>query len=358
MPRVTTTAVLLFLAECKSIGDVILNIIFIKKMLYPIKLKITDLFVKPHYINIQKDKKIIIIDCFGITENDFSVNNENFEFVFDFKKVNNADYKRIVAFFGAPPKENLKQMSSLKLLQLSSVGTNGYEIQDIYYNNKLPIITNCSGVFSTPISEYVLGMMLLLSKYSISNYASKRLAISQQNDIQVLGSTVLILGLGDIGKKVALGCRAIGAEKIIAIKKNIDKGYEYADEIYSLENLSEVIQQADFIISTLPESKETKNIFDINLFKKMKSNAIFINVGRKTSVVEKDLIYAIKNKIISGAALDPSSDMIQTKKINRLITTGHTSYFSNQNKFRALQLFDYQIKCLYEQKFDLLKNKL
>ena len=96
--------------------------------------------------------------------------------------------------------------------------------------------------------------------------------------------------------------------KIIAVKKRINgdfPGKEYVDEIYSLENLKEeTINKADFIYATLPETKETINIFDKNFFKKMNKNAVFINVGRGNAVVEDDIVDALENNIIRGALLD------------------------------------------------------
>ena len=88
--------------------------------------------------------------------------------------------------------------------------------------------------------------------------------------------------------------------KINAVKKRISDnfiGKEYLENIYTFDNLpDEIINQADFIYATLPETKETVNIFDKNFFKKMNKNAVFINVGRGNAVVEDDIIEALEKR--------------------------------------------------------------
>ena len=96
--------------------------------------------------------------------------------------------------------------------------------------------------------------------------------------------------------------------KIIGVnrtKRDNIPGKEFLDELYTIKELpDEVINKADYIYATLPSTPETDNIFDKNFFKKMKKEAVFINVGRGNVVVEEDIADALNNNIIRGAALD------------------------------------------------------
>lgn len=79
-----------------------------------------------------------------------------------------------------------------------------------------------------------------------------------------------------------------------------------ADEILSNseEDLTRLLSESDFVVNVMPFTPQTANFFDLEKFKKMKANGVFLNIGRGKSVVEADLITALKERIIAGAYLD------------------------------------------------------
>ena len=98
-----------------------------------------------------------------------------------------------------------------------------------------------------------------------------------------------------------------------------------------MEKNNITINKADYIYATLPETKETINIFDLFFFKKMNKNAVFINVGRGNAVVEDDIVNALENNIIRGALLDvtPVEPLNKDSKLynispNKLLITNHS----------------------------------
>ena len=138
--------------------------------------------------------------------------------------------------------------------------------------------------------------------------------------------------------------------KINAVKKRISDnflGKEYLENIYTLDNLPDkIINEADFIYATLPETKETINIFDKKFFNKMNKNAVFINVGRGNAVVEDDIIYALENDIIKGAVLDvtPEEPLKKESKLynispKKLLLTNHTLCFNNETVNMGFEFF-------------------
>jgi phosphoglycerate dehydrogenase-like enzyme len=123
-------------------------------------------------------------------------------------------------------------------------------------------------------------------------------------DMQELsGSTVLICGMGNLGRTVAekfrlMGCRIMGIRKVI---HDIPHGFE---EVYNLRMMPGVIGKADIIISCLPVTRETAGVFNADVFMKMRPSALFFNIGSAAAVAEDDLIAALQNSIIAGAGLD------------------------------------------------------
>ena len=180
---------------------------------------------------------------------------------------------------------------------------------DNLINNDNIIISNSKGAYSDSLGEIGITSMMYFS-YHIYSYVESQqkrqwtplvnTTLSQKN--------LLILGYGNNGvclaKKAKLGFNM----KINAVKRKITEnfeGKEYLDNIYTLDNLPDkTINEADYIYATLPETKETINIFDKTFFEKMNKNAVFINVGRGNAVVEEDIIYALENGLIKGAVLD------------------------------------------------------
>ncbi len=127
----------------------------------------------------------------------------------DFDNLSDEELKRVEIVCKTIPKEKLKIMKSLKWLQLTSAGLNGYERTSLYFDSKRPpILTNARGVYSTPIAEYVAASMIMMSRSALSNnlctrYSHRSLKIAHEQNIELQKSTVVIFGCGDIGRKIA-----------------------------------------------------------------------------------------------------------------------------------------------------------
>lgn len=118
----------------------------------------------------------------------------------------------------------------------------------------------------------------------------------------VYGKTLGIIGLGNIGKQVAL--RASGFNmRVIAFDFYPDEKFaaEHNIEFVSLDALTE---QSDFITLHTPLTDDTRNLFDAARLHRMKKNAFLINVSRGGVVSETDLFRALQDNVIAGAAAD------------------------------------------------------
>ena len=119
------------------------------------------------------------------------------------------------------------------------------------------------------------------------------------------------------------------------------------NDFISPENLEEFINEADFVISTIPHTPNTEKIFNYNFFKKMKNSSFFINIGRGKTVVLDDLVKALKNKEISGAGLDvfekePLPENHELWKFENAIITPHIAA--------------YDVPYLDERRYELIKK--
>ena len=133
------------------------------------------------------------------------------------------------------------------------------------------------------------------------------------HDIDVLyDKTMAILGFGSIGSYCGKVARHGFHTRVIGIDKfEVKDPYvrTCADKIVGMDKLPEVLPEADFFVSVLPQTEETTNLLtNETCFSKMKPSAIFMNIGRGKVVNEEHLVQALIDKRIAGAVLDVTSE--------------------------------------------------
>jgi glyoxylate reductase len=121
--------------------------------------------------------------------------------------------------------------------------------------------------------------------------------------VDLQGKTIGILGLGRIGSTLAKRAKAFDMKIIYHNRKHVSKTREKSlnAKYVSFEKL---ITDSDFISIHVPHTKETDQLFDMKILKKMKKTAFLINTSRGKVINEKDLVAALKKKTIAGAGLD------------------------------------------------------
>jgi phosphoglycerate dehydrogenase-like enzyme len=121
--------------------------------------------------------------------------------------------------------------------------------------------------------------------------------------IHLAGSTLGIVGLGGIGRGIAK--RAVAFEmNVVAVDPGPPEVPEYVRQLWSPENLDELLTVSDFVVISAPHTPRTASWFHREQFRRMKRSAWLINVGRGAIVELEDLSAALSNREISGAALD------------------------------------------------------
>lgn len=192
-------------------------------------------------------------------------------------------------------------LPKLKWIHMTSAGVDTLPPE---IKNSDIIVTNSSGVHPIPISEHVFTYMLMFAR-GFNQTTRNQFEKNWDREVQVFelhGKTIGIVGLGRIGKKVAEIAKAFQM-KVLATARHTNPE-EHVDQMFSMGNLVELLQNADFVVNCLPGTEETRGLFTLDKFKQMKRSSYFISIGRGFSTVEKDLITALQQKIIAGAGLD------------------------------------------------------
>ena len=204
---------------------------------------------------------------------------------------------------GNVPAEKIRASNRLEFLQLNSAGADPYVIPGILSDGT--ILTNATGAYSKAVAEHMFGMMFMLQKkLHLYRDAQARTEWTDEGTVvSITDATVLVVGLGDIGLHFARMAKALGAYTL-GIKRRKCECPDGVDELYTTEQLDEVLPRADVIVSFLPGTKETHHIYTKERFALMKKQAIFLNGGRG-SAVDTDLLYEVlKNHQIMAAGID------------------------------------------------------
>ena len=170
------------------------------------------------------------------------------------------------------------------------------------------LVTNMQRIGGPVIAEHVMGMMLAFTRgldiyIPAQSKREFRRATPPGRMEVVAGKTMLVVGLGGIGSEVAKRAHALGM-KVVATRNSGRTGPEYVSYVGLPDELPKLTGEADFIVNTAPLTAQTTGMFNAAFFGRMKPSAYFINVARGGSVVTADLVAALTEKKIAGAALD------------------------------------------------------
>ena len=166
----------------------------------------------------------------------------------------------------------------------------------------VPLI-NVPGGSGIPIAEFVLGLMLNHSKHYIQMWENQKVhKFDRIQGDELCGKTLGIIGLGGIGRQIAKRAKAfdmhvIGTEVQIMDIPSVDK-------VYLTNQVEDVFKQSDFVVLSCPETPETIGLINKESLKWMKPTGYLINCARGSLVVKEDLMQALREKWIGGAAND------------------------------------------------------
>jgi len=247
--------------------------------------------------------------------------------------------------FGRIPPHLLIELPNLKWLHLGSAGANGMTDISLYANKSI-ILTKSSGTFGIPIAEHIVGMMVALGRnfgYYYNKQSERDWCSSFPDLLDISGSTVLIIGLGDIGTEVSKHLAGFGCQ-LIGFRRDETKLHKTINDVRPISRLRESLPEADYIIVCTPGTTETINLFGREEFELMKSRAIIINVGRGMVIDGYALAVALNEHKIFGAGLDvtdpePLPAEHPLWKARNILITPHVSAATQVTAERRVQVF-------------------
>lgn len=241
---------------------------------------------------------------------------------------------------------NLQSLApNLKWVHLLSAGVDEVKRANLEYSDI--VFTTSKGVHATPLSEWVLGAMLaMVKKIPQIVEAQRKREYRKFIGGELCGLTAGILGVGNIGLRVAHLCKALDM-RVVGTKRSVtsvEKDYGPVDELFPAHQLPRILEQSDFLIICLPGTEETSHLLGAKEFNQMKKGSYVINVGRGGIIDEKALLAALDAGIVAGGVLDvfaeePLNQDNPLWQESRLLISPHIAGNSFRYEERATKLF-------------------
>ncbi|MDV6011727.1 D-2-hydroxyacid dehydrogenase [Haloechinothrix sp. LS1_15] len=190
----------------------------------------------------------------------------------------------------------------LRWLHIASAGVDPVMFDELRAGDV--VLTNSRGVFDTPIAEYVLGAILALAKdlFHTRDLQREKRWVHRET-ARVAGTSAVVVGTGPIGRAIARLLRAAGIRVSGAGRRYREHDSDFG-VVYPSDSLSEHVGGVDYVIAVAPLTEQTSRMFDRHVFRAMRNDAWFINVGRGELAETSDLIEALDTGQLRGAVLD------------------------------------------------------
>lgn len=190
---------------------------------------------------------------------------------------------------------------NLRWIQLHNAGTEGY-------CQRMPqgaLLTNATGAYGPVIAEYMVGAVLSLFWYSAAYFQQQtRRCWHKLGHARVIaGSTVVVVGLGDIGRSFGQRMAALGA-MVYGVKRRGGQAPAWLAGLCGPDGLDGLLPRADILALCLPGNDDTRHTLDERRIGLMKQDAVVVNVGRGGAVDTDALCAALYAGRLGGAALD------------------------------------------------------
>ena len=164
-------------------------------------------------------------------------------------------------------------------------------------------LSRAVGIFGQVMAEYVLTYMLGHEREVIARLLSQvERKWDNRTGRSLVGRKVLIVGAGDIGQSVAQFLVPFGVE-LYAIASTAREQAPFR-EVATLSDLPRLVGQMDYVVNLLPNTPQTHDLYDAELFALFNPEAVFINAGRGVAVVDADLVEALRVGHLAGAIID------------------------------------------------------
>lgn len=253
------------------------------------------------------------------------------------------DVKDVCAVLGHLPAALVPAAEELEWLQTQSAGVDRYTSVPLLPENV--ILTNAVGGYGVAVSEHMTALTLAVMKnlpiYS-ANQVRHNWLRGTKNAKQIEGSTVLVLGMGNIGTNYARQMKGLGCH-VIGVRRSDKPMPEYFDEQYLLEDLDRILPQADIVAMVIPGGHQTAKLMDARRLFLMKEGSVIVNAGRGVSIDTEALAEALRSGHLAGAGLDvtdpePLNEDNPLWDLENVLITPHIAGMLEGNRDRVSEI--------------------
>jgi phosphoglycerate dehydrogenase-like enzyme len=274
-------------------------------------------------------------------------------------KVGEAD---VLVISGLWRNDLLDRASKLRFIQSIGAGTDQFPREEL--SRRGIRLTSARGVNARAVSEHAMALILALSRRipeARDNQAKHvwRGMISDltQREDELGGKTLLIVGLGQIGGRLAQLAKAFDMG-VLGLKRDPTTGGGAADAVHRMEELQSLLPRADFVALTCPLTKETEKLIDAEALARMKPSAYLVNVARGRCVDESALVDALARRKIAGAAIDvtveePLATDSPLWSMEHVLITPHTAGETRRYEDNVLAIMQDNLERLWQGKSEL-----
>ena len=202
--------------------------------------------------------------------------------------------------------------TKLRFIQSIGSGTDQFDKDELAARTIR--LASAAGVNARAVSEHAMSLILALSRRlpeARDNQARRAwrgmIGDLTQREDELTGKTVLIIGLGRIGGRLAQLAKAFDMN-VVGFRRDPAGGKGAADSVHTLGELHQFLPRADFVVLTCPLTPETREVINAKALAAMPRSAYLVNTGRGGCVAEPQLIEALAQHRIAGAALDCTAD--------------------------------------------------
>lgn len=260
------------------------------------------------------------------------------------------DAKVIIANKVVLNESNLQHAKELELICLTATGTNN--VDKTYTNQRGIVVSNVVGYSTDSVAQHTFALLFYLYE-KLSYYdryvksgtyvGDKIFTHFDRKFHELVGKTWGIIGMGNIGRRVAAIAEAFGCQIIYysTSGKNNQQDYKQVD-------LDTLLESSDILSIHAPLNEDTDGLIGYDALRKMKETAVLLNLGRGRIVIEADLCQALEEDLIAGAGLDvleyepinADNPLLKIQDSTKLLITPHIAWASVEARNRVV----YEVK--------------
>jgi phosphoglycerate dehydrogenase-like enzyme len=230
-----------------------------------------------------------------------------------------------------------------------STGTDAYDFKTLAPTIGTIPFSNARGVYADSLAEHVVLAMLYFNRqvWQLQRNRENRMYDRFPHN-RLLGQTLGIVGYGNIGEQcakraVSFGMKVLGLRRTAPREPTDSLGVEL---LHGSDGIEQLLSRSDFVLNIMPSTAENYHFFNTAAFAKMKRDAVYINIGRGSTQSEENLVAALRENLIRGAAVDvfekeplPAESELWSLGSDKLLLTPHNADINHDCFDEAVQQF-------------------